>query len=141
MLLPPDAPVDKCLRVYVAGPLSQGDPAMNVAYAVEVGTALRELGFVPFIPHLSHFWSMIAAAGGGTYRSGGHFTYDDWLNYDLAWLKTCQAMYRIAGLSKGADIEEAFAKANGIPVFSNITDLDDFAAEHGFYRLQWWGKE
>jgi hypothetical protein len=43
-------------RVYVAGPMSQGDVWDHVRRAIDVAEALLALGYAPFVPHLSWTW-------------------------------------------------------------------------------------
>lgn len=42
-------------RVYVAGPYTNGDVAVNVRTAYEAADRLADLGFAPFVPHSTHF--------------------------------------------------------------------------------------
>ena len=100
------------IRVYVAGPYTFPDKVQNTRTAILAGNALLELGFVPFIPHLSHFWDLLCPQ-----------RYSTWLEYDLNWLKQCDAVLRLPGDSKGADEEVSEAILNGIPVFDSISDL------------------
>ena len=98
--------------VYVAGPYSKGDVALNVRYALEVAEALIDKGFTPYIPHLTHFWHLV-------------FPHDIefWYAYDLEWLAKCDALLRLTGESIGADKEVRFAQDHGIPVFHYYKDL------------------
>ena len=105
-------------RIYVAGPLSNGDEAMNIRAAIDVAEKIIELGGIPFVPHLTWFWH---------FYSPRLFTYRFWVEvFDFAWLDTCHAMYRIAGESHGSDLEEAHCKECGIPVFTDLTELAKF---------------
>ena len=81
-------------KIYVAGPYTKGDVAVNVQTALAVGTLLLNEGFNPFIPHLSHFWHLVY-----------HQPYEKWLEYDMVWLRECDAVVRIYGESNGADKE------------------------------------
>ena len=45
------------------------------------------------------------------------------LPVDLPWVAKADAVLRLPGPSRGADAEEAFAQAHGIPVFREIRDL------------------
>lgn len=99
-------------KVYVAGPYSGGQPVLNTRKAIEVGDQLADEGFVPFIPHLNHFWHYLKPRG-----------YDFWLNYDIEWLKVCDVLLRIPGDSPGADKEVSLANDLGIPVYDSIEDL------------------
>jgi nucleoside 2-deoxyribosyltransferase len=99
-------------KIYIAGPLSQGDTAANVRHAINAGEILANAGYAVFIPHLSHFWSVL--------HSHEHAF---WLLQDLEWLAECDGMYRIPGYSPGADIEEEFCRRNGIPVYHLLSEL------------------
>jgi hypothetical protein len=91
--------------IYVAGPFS-GEQMQNIRVAMLQGAHLLEHGLVPFVPHLSGFWDVVCP-----------LPYDKWLEYDLAWLERCDALYRLQGASPGADREVARAEKLGIPVF------------------------
>lgn len=99
-------------KIYVAGPYSQGDTILNIKEAVAAADILLDYGFVPFVPHLTGFWHMLYPRD-----------YDKWLAYDLEWLKSCHALLRLEGESKGADQEVAWAMENGIPVFTEISQI------------------
>lgn len=103
--------------VYISGPYTVGDQAINVRNAMIAGTQLLEAGLLPFVPHLSHFWHMLSP------RSWGQ-----WIDYDLAWLNRCDVMLRLPGVSNGADLEEKEAKRLGIRVYHNLGLLIE---EHG----------
>jgi hypothetical protein len=100
------------IKVYVASPYTIGGQAKNVRRSIEVADKLRELGFLPFCPLLSHFWDMIIP-----------HSYDYWMAMDLEWLKECDVVLRLSGQSKGADLEEEVAKMNHIPVVYTIEQL------------------
>lgn len=100
------------VRVYVAGPYSVPDKVANTRVAIIAGNTLLDMGFVPFIPHLSHFWDFLCPQ-----------KYSVWLEYDLHWLRQCDAVLRLPGESKGADAEVAEAVRLNIPVFESISDL------------------
>jgi hypothetical protein len=107
------------VRVYVAGPYTKGDVAVNVANAIDAGTTIAEAGHFPFIPHLTHFWH---------YRS--EHPYEFWIAQDLEWLKVCDAVVRLPGESSGADGEVAVAQKRGTPVFHSLADFFDYARLH-----------
>ena len=92
--------------IYIAGPYTNGDPVLNVRKAIEAGEQLIELGYTPFIPHLSHLWHLI-----------NPHEYDYWIKYDREWLERCDALLRLPGYSDGADDEESYAISLGKPVF------------------------
>jgi len=99
-------------RVYVAGPYSQGDVAMNVRRAYEAASQLADAGFAPFVPHHTHFWQLMFPR-----------PYEEWLTLDLAFLPCCDAVLRLSGESVGADGEVREARSLGIPVFDDIDNL------------------
>lgn len=92
------------LRVYVAGPISS-----NVFEGVQRGSAAgRQLfldGLAPFVPHFDAYW----------WLPDGNW--NAYLEYDLEFVSTCDAVYRLTGDSKGADLECRIAEELGIPVF------------------------
>lgn len=102
--------------VYIAGPYSLGDQAQNVRNAVLAGSQLLDLGFAPFIPHLTHFWHML------TPRS-----YDTWMRLVTYWLKHCDALIRLPGDSSEADKEVRAANALELPVYLSV---DAFLGDH-----------
>jgi hypothetical protein len=105
-------------RAYVAGPISLGDLQDNVDRARQAGIQLMKLGFAPLVPHLSVFM------GGNTMEVLPCGTeHSDWIGIDLPWVEVADAVLRLAGESRGADMEEAHAREKGIPVFYSIPDL------------------
>jgi len=94
--------------VYVAGPMSSsGNYLENIRSAVEVAEIVLQNGGIPFVPHLSALWQLISP----------HSEYSYWIPMDLEWLGKCDAFYRIAGESKGAELEEEHALKLGLPIF------------------------
>ncbi len=100
-------------RVYIAGPYTNGDVALNVRNAFEAANRLADLGYAPFVPHSTHFWHMLFPR-----------PYEDWLQLDNEYLPCCAALLRLPGESKGADKEVEFARKLGIPVFRTIEALN-----------------
>lgn len=97
------------LRVYVAGPYTKGDVAMNVRAAIEAADRILKAGHVPFLPHLTHFWHLVCPG-----------PYEQWIDFDLKWLPVCDALVRLPGESRGADGEVAAAEELGLPVFHGL---------------------
>jgi hypothetical protein len=98
-------------KIYVSGPYSS-EPVVGTARAVEAAEKIFNAGHLPFIPH--------------THTMMWHFayphTYNEWIIFDLAWLKECDALVRLPGLSGGADIEVDYANQIGIPVFYSVSE-------------------
>jgi hypothetical protein len=99
-------------KIYIAGPYTQGDVALNVHTAFATANKLADLGFAPFVPHSTHFWHMMFER-----------PYTFWLDLDNEFLPCCNAVLRIPGPSSGADKEVKLAESLGIPVFFEINDI------------------
>ena len=92
--------------IYVASPYTSGNVEQNVYNNILAGNVLAEMGFIPFIPLLTHYWH-------GLFEHDHEF----WMQQDLAWLEKCDAMIRLSGKSVGADQEVKFALEHKIKVF------------------------
>ncbi len=106
--------------VYVAGPYRLPNPAGNVGRAVRLADRLQRTGRVTcVVPHLNILWDTLK-----------EHTPTYWLDYDLALLARCDALFRIPGESPGSDREIEFAQERGIPTFSSETELLYWATQH-----------
>lgn len=99
-------------KIYVAGSYTKGNQTTNVRSAIDAANVLAGYGFVPFVPHLTHFWDLLWP-----------HEYDWWMAYDDEWLQVCDAVLRLPGESLGADKEEERARELGIPVFYSLDEL------------------
>ena len=100
------------MKVFIAAPYTEGDVAMNVKRAIDAADMLLDAGYLPFVPHLTHFWHIISPK-----------PYKVWTALDLEFLPLCDAVLRLSGDSDGADDEVALARKLGIPVYYKIMDL------------------
>jgi hypothetical protein len=100
---------NRYLRPYIAGPYTQGDPAVNTATALAVADKLLTLGYMPFLPHLSHYWHVRYP-----------HDYETWMTYDRSWQLLCDCLIRLPGESSGADREVTLANQMGQPVFYGV---------------------
>ena len=100
--------------VYIAGPYSKGDVAINIHIAMGHANAVIESGYIPYIPHLTHFWHLVSPR-----------PVKFWYDYDNHFLRRCDCVLRIPGESVGADNEVALAKVLGIPVYYSVLDILD----------------
>lgn len=105
------------MRVFISGPMSLGDVAVNVRRAITAGQQLLDAGHAVFIPHLFHFHHLLYPR-----------PIQQWYDHDLIWLGKCEAMIRLSGESHGADVEEEMAGQWGIPVYRSV---EEFLAEMG----------
>lgn len=121
--------------IYCAGPFS--DTAMhskaeNIVRAVWQGKRVRELGLVPFVPH-------VAILGGCSWQHGQ----DECLEH----VQRADAVLMLEDwtLSRGALQERALAEALGLPVFDGLASLEAAAGAslgmpvtlHGRLRCFW----
>ena len=99
-------------KIYIAGPYTKGDVAVNVRNALSAANYLADKGFAPYVPHLTHFWHTVFPR-----------PYEFWLELDNQYLLCCDAVLRLPGESSGADKEVSLALGSGIPVFYGFDDL------------------
>lgn len=104
------------MKVYIAGPYTKGDVALNVRAAIEAGNELLDAGHQPFVPHLTHFWHMLFPQ-----------PYEKWIALDLVWLPHCEALIRLPGKSSGADGEVQAARKLGLAIFDSTEEFLDWA--------------
>jgi hypothetical protein len=105
------------MRIYVAGPYGDPDPAVrerNVERAMAAGLALLDAGHVPYIPHLLHFFDDWAT------RRGRCIPYDTYLRWDAEFLACCEGLVYL-GASPGAERELELAVRLGKPVYSRLS--------------------
>ena len=98
--------------VYVAGPYTKGDVALNVRNAVQTGMVIADRGHYPVIPHLTHFMHLMFPKG-----------YDYWITLDNIIIPKCDALIQLPGKSKGADKEALLAINYGLQVFIDLRRL------------------
>jgi hypothetical protein len=101
--------------IYVAGPYTKPDPAINVANAMMVGHWLMSNGAYAIVPHLSHFMHIQQSR-----------PYREWLDQDKAILARCDGLYLIPGESPGADEEVELCHNLDLPVFTNDDEFRDW---------------
>lgn len=97
--------------VYVAGPLSS-HPMHGTHEALRIGRILMEEGFVPYVPHLTTFWDIVAP-----------MAYEKWMLHDMDIIERMDCVLRLPGRSSGADAECDYAISLGKPVFYSVDDL------------------
>jgi hypothetical protein len=106
----------KKIKVFISSPYTIGDVAVNVRKSIDAFIKLKENSFIPFSPiAMSHFIQMVK-----------EIEYDSWLEWDFEWVKTCDCVLRLPGISNGADKEVEEAKKNNIPIFYSIEKLIEY---------------
>jgi len=103
------------IKVYIASPYTKGDPAVNVKRQIDMADTLMNYGYVPFVPLLSHFQHLCKPR-----------VYQDWIDYDLEWVASCDCLLRLKGESSGADNEVKEAESLNIPVFYSLDGINDY---------------
>jgi hypothetical protein len=121
-------------RVYIAGALSRGDLLGNLQAADAAFLALLRAGFAPLCPHWSVYLGSVRR-NGVTYLgdvNGCHamarvdaegISWETWLEQCLAWVVQADAVLRLPGESRGADVECGAARERGIPVYADVPSL------------------
>lgn len=95
--------------VYVAYFYTRGDCVENTHDAIMYGEALVDMGIVPYVPHVSLMWHLIAPRPA-----------EFWYGYDLAILRRCDAMIVMGDAevdSFGVQLEVQACMDWGIPVY------------------------
>lgn len=106
-------------RVYVSGPMSQGDRIEHLCDALNAMRQLIRLGVAPLCPQLSFLVSGLLP----------NVEWREWMEIDLAWVRVADAVLRLPGESRGADIECEVARLKGLPVFTQTTDVAKWAVD------------
>ena len=107
------------IRVYVAGPMfSSGRLTHNVSEGLRMYHDLIDLDYFPYLPHFG--------VHADIYRPRPE---SEWLALDKAYLSVCDALIRLPGFSRGADLEEQWCKEFGIPVFHSLEALEQWRNE------------
>ena len=110
--------------VYLSAPImtgTHGNEALieiNVEAAMNMGYSMMNKGIVPYIPHLDWYWRKYNQRVGIPF-----FTEDQMLELDFDVILRCDAVLRVLGPSRGGDLEVAFARDHGKPVFFHFEDL------------------
>lgn len=104
------------LRVYLAGPISKGDRLENIHLGLRWGRRMVQDGLAPYIPHLDAFMFL------GT-DDAGSAQWKALLEWDMEYVAQSEAVFRLPGESRGADLETEHAEALGIPVYYNYDAL------------------
>lgn len=100
------------MKIFIAGPYSKPDPVENTRIAILAAEEVIKRGHTPYVPHLTLLWHLVAP-----------HKLEWWYQYDRIWLRFCNAVLRLEGLSTGADIEVDIARQMGIPVYFTIEDI------------------
>lgn len=110
-------------KVYVAGAISSDkleNGISNLRRGILMGAKLLRLGFAPYVPHLDYQFNLV---------QDDPIPVETYYKYDLTWLESCDCVLVLPNSekSKGVQAEIAHAKRKGIPIFTDVRDLIDYA--------------
>jgi nucleoside 2-deoxyribosyltransferase len=111
-LLYRDAPL-----IYIASPYSHGDAFVNVQRQQDAANKILNLGALPIWPLCSAYLNMSCPR-----------EWEEWMDICLGLANRCDALWRLDGDSRGADLEVEFMLAQGKPVFYYEDDLQAWLA-------------
>ena len=95
------------MKVYLAGPYTKGDVALNIRRMIESAERIVDVGHTPFIPLLYHLWHLMSP-----------HEYSYWMALDHIWIEACDALVWLDGESSGTQEDIAIAEELGIAVYS-----------------------
>ncbi len=98
--------------IYVSAPFSLGDQFVNVRNACLAGDKILEKGHIPLVPHLTALWHAISPK-----------SWEEWMRMDTALLSMCDAVLRLPGASRGADLEVAEAQRLCMLIYYRLEDI------------------
>jgi nucleoside 2-deoxyribosyltransferase len=101
-------------RVYLSGPITQGDRNWNQYQSNVAHKALIKAGYAVLNP---------MPTGVLPFAWDGSVEHREWIESDLAWIEVADMVLRLPGASKGGDTETDYAMSRGIPVYT-IEDFD-----------------
>ena len=109
------------MRIYIAGPYTGPTEAVceqNTHAAIDAAIKLFRKGHFPYVPHLTHYVDRRAR------QTGAMLGWEDYINWDSAWLELCDAILYI-GKSKGADLELEMARKLGKALFFSVEEVPE----------------
>lgn len=100
--------------IYISAPYSIGDTDANIDRACLAGDEILKKGHTPFIPHTMQRWHKVSPK-----------SYAEWLKIGMAYMGTCDAVLRLPGESKGADLEVEQAKEWRMLIYYDVKEIPD----------------
>lgn len=121
----------KPLLILIAGPYlsgTDGDPARiaaNLAQLEAQALPIYERGHLPLVGE----WMALPIIHGAGGRAHGDEVFNTY-QYPVAerLLQRCDAVLRLPGASRGADLDVARAQARGLPIYRSIEEIPPPAA-------------
>lgn len=124
-------------KLYIAGPYTAPtleETEQNVLDAIDAGIEVYRRGWIPFIPHLSHYVALRNAEH--PLRHGIRLEYEDYIAMDDVWLYACDAFLYL-NPSPGADRELLLAATRpGMPIYCHTDQIPFGSNAHPTAALQ-----
>ncbi len=122
--------------IYLASPYTKGDPCINTNFQMRMFARFVKDGVVDaYIPLWSHFQ-----------HSAFPEPYTTWINYDLAIIPRLDGVIRLNAdipelnyfedKSSGADGEVRFAQERGLPTWTSLVEMYDWAKGIAISKLE-----
>ena len=122
------------MKIYIAGPYTPRNCDLHTASiiahrntkrAIEFFWKLIRKGHYPYVPHLTHFVHL------ETPENAPLLPQDFWYNFDLEWLKCCDAILMMPGweTSRGARLEHETAKKLGLKIYYHVDQVPEAGGE------------
>lgn len=96
------------MYIYLAGPMQIDHRFNNVRRAIDAAHRIEIRGHTVFVPHLNEFWNLI-------HTESEEF----WMKRDFLWLRKCEVLVRLSGISSGSDKEVELARRLDMKVFGS----------------------
>ena len=109
--------MDKKL-VYIAGPITQGEMHENIRAAVAIGNIIADAGHAVHLPQVTFLWQLVSPR-----------RWEEWMAMDKIIIAHCDALLRLPGKSKGADLEVELAIDLNVPMFHTLNALMEWLNE------------
>jgi uncharacterized protein DUF4406 len=110
----------KPMLIYVAGPMTHNFIG-GLIDAIDVGAKLIEMGHVPYMPQLSMLVDVRKSHSADLVP--GTRLYEAWMKFDFRVIDMADAVYKLPGMSTGADREVAYCEQLGKPVYYSLDQV------------------
>ena len=121
------APLPTAERVFVAGPVWEGDPVENLRAADEATLRLIRAGYAAYAPQRAVLVGTAVRVNGVASATARPVVPDttprQWWANEEAWLATCGYVLRLPGISAETDRWLEMASARRIRVFGSLDEL------------------
>jgi Domain of unknown function (DUF4406) len=105
-------------RIFISSAYTNGNLEENVLRQIKAFHYLRDRGWAPYAPLLSHYLELYQPR-----------PYEDWMDLCFTYLDCCIALVRVDlhVSSSGGDREAEYAREHGIEVFHELRSVPEFS--------------